>query len=171
MYFERQVGEQCGTHAVNDAIGGQMLRRHVGCGCFNCEQTHCPRRVLLFMFLILLLCDVLLLLCDRIVSASRKPWPYAQGHNCRSCLFQWKLLRSIVDGVFAKRWSFLYFRPSSVLKISLQPLYGHGKVFLWQCRPLGLIASASMVFVAPRSASPTIGSRSVSFVKCFRHSL
>ena len=25
MYFERQVGEQCGVHAMNNAIGGQVL--------------------------------------------------------------------------------------------------------------------------------------------------
>ena len=25
MYFERQVGEQCGVHAINNAVGGQVL--------------------------------------------------------------------------------------------------------------------------------------------------
>ena len=25
MYFERQVGEQCGVQAINNAVGGQVL--------------------------------------------------------------------------------------------------------------------------------------------------
>ena len=79
MCFERQVGEQCGVHAINNAVGGQVLLAGDMLGvAAEIADRHNAYEEFRFSCCSFCWCDVILLVCE---TRPGSDGPCAQGRS------------------------------------------------------------------------------------------